>query len=81
LSHVSGFIPISSHAREVDVEIGEGRPGAVVRVVAELRADGGDLAVLFLGFLHEIGNVDKKFAVEMRSAGAVEAEKIVSRSG
>ena len=68
------------HAREVDVEIGEGRPGAVVGVVAELLADDGNLAVFFLGLLHEIGDVDKELAVEMRAAGAVEPEKIVSRS-
>ena len=69
------------HAREVDVEIGEGGPGAVVRVVAELLADGGNLAVLLLGFLHEIGDVHKELTIEMRAAGAVEPEKIVSRSG
>ena len=69
------------HAREVDVEVGEGRPGTVVRVVAELFADGGYLAVLFLGFFHEIADVDKKLAIEMGAARAVEPEEIVSRSG
>ena len=37
------------------------------------------LPYFFLGFLHEIGDVDKELAVEMRAAGAVEPEKIVSR--
>src|SRR5262249_42032913 len=41
--------------------------------------DDADLAELFLGLLHEIGDVDKKPAVEMRAAGAVEPEKIVPR--
>ena len=40
-----------------------------------------DLAVLLLGFLHQIGDVDKKLAIEMRAAGAVEPEKIMPRSG
>src|SRR5262249_13972869 len=67
------------HAREVDVEIGEGRPGSVVRIVTELLADDGHLAVLFLGFLHEISDVDKELAVKMGATGTVEPEKIVSR--
>jgi hypothetical protein len=72
---------LSIHAGEVDVEVGESRPGAVVRVVAELFADGSDLAVLLLRLAHEIGDVDEKLAVEMGAAGAIESEKIVSRSG
>ena len=46
-----------------------------------LSSDRGDLAVFFLRLLHQIGDVDKELAVEMRPAGAIEAEKIVSRSG
>src|SRR6185312_12310300 len=48
--------------------------------VAELLADDGHLAVFFLGLFHQIADVDKKLAVEMGAAGAVEPEKIVSRS-
>ena len=66
---------------EVDVEIGEGRPGLVVLVVADLAADRADLAVLLLGRLDEARHVEQEFAVEMRPAGAIPSEQIVTRSG
>src|SRR5215470_15978602 len=68
---------LAIHSGEIDVKIGEGRPGAVVLVVAELPADDADLAVLFLGLLDEITYVDEELAIKVRATGAIPAEQIV----
>ena len=70
---------LAIHGGEVDVEVRECRPGLVFLVVADLTADRADLAVLLLGRLDEVRDVDEEFLVEVRSAGAVPAEQVVAR--
>ena len=72
---------LAVHAREIDVKIGKSGPRSVVLVVAELPADGADLAVFFLDGFNEIADVDQEFTIQMRAAGAVPAEQIMPRSG
>src|SRR6478736_955149 len=69
---------LAIHRGEIDVEIGECRPGLVVLIVADLPADRADPAVLLLGRLDEASHVDEEFAVEVRPASAVPAEQIVA---
>ena len=65
---------LAVHAREIDVEIGKGRPRSVVLVIAELPADRADLAIFLLDGFNEIAHIDQELAIQMRTAGAVPPE-------
>src|SRR5689334_5358161 len=72
---------LAIHRREVDVVIGERRPGLVYLVVADLTPDRADLAKLLLGLFDEVRHVYEEFAVEVSTAGAVPPEEIMARLG
>src|SRR6185312_13802465 len=69
---------LAVHAWDVDVVIGIGRPGLGIQVECDLLADGAGLAELLLNPFDKTRQVDKVTAIEMRSAGAVPHEQVVS---
>src|SRR5262249_59966427 len=65
-------------AGEGDVVVGKSAPGLGVLVICDLASDLLDLAVLFLEFFDEAGEIRQMLLEQVRPAKAVEHDQVVS---
>jgi hypothetical protein len=79
--HHADLVPqvLAVKPRQADVVVREGGPGVAVGIVGDLAADRQHLAVFALHLGDQRAKIEHLLPVEVRAAGAVEAEQIMAR--